>query len=103
MKIIYVADDGTQFDNQFECENYEWKINHFNLDKIHFFDKDNNELDDVFSEYTYINSNKIIVETIDAVKDLQDLGRIMGFCLYEYIDDMGEWEFDPFEKAFVKI
>lgn len=37
MKIIYVADDGTQFDNQFECENYEWKINHFNLDKILFF------------------------------------------------------------------
>ena len=28
MKIIYEAFDGTQFDNEFECEDYEWKLNH---------------------------------------------------------------------------
>lgn len=28
MRNIYIADDGTQFDNQFDREDYEWKLNH---------------------------------------------------------------------------
>lgn len=25
MKVIYVADDGTQFEDEYECLNYEWR------------------------------------------------------------------------------
>ena len=42
MKIIYIAEDGTQFDDEFECESYEGKLNHPYLKNIVFYDiKDN--------------------------------------------------------------
>ena len=30
MKTIYEANDGTQFEDKFECEDYEWKLDHTN-------------------------------------------------------------------------
>ena len=24
MRVLYIADDGKEFDNEFECEHYEW-------------------------------------------------------------------------------
>ena len=41
MRIVFVANDGRQFDNQWECENYEerQKIASYNL-KSRFFDED---------------------------------------------------------------
>ena len=39
MKIIYIADDGTQFDDEYACKDYEWKLNHPHLKDVHIFDK----------------------------------------------------------------
>lgn len=103
MRIKYIADDGTEFDDETLCEDYEWKLNHPHLKDIHVFDEGGNEFKDIFSEDTYNQSAKIVVDTIEAVKDLQDLGIYTGYNCYEDIDDVGEWVFDLKKETFVKV
>jgi hypothetical protein len=103
MRIIYIADDGTQFDDRFDCEDYEWKLNHPHLQDIHILDKDGNKLEDIFSNNTYNRSAKIIVVSAEAVKDLKDLADYTGYCNYEDINKVGEWEFDNYTKKFVMV
>jgi len=103
MKIIYIADDGTQFDNEVDCTDYEWKLNHPNLKDIFIFDEDGNELKDIFEEDTYNNSMKIIVSTDEAVKDLQELAGYTGYCCYYNINKVGEWIFNKHDEMFVMI
>ena len=28
MRVVYIANDETQFDDGFDCEDYEWRLNH---------------------------------------------------------------------------
>ena len=46
MRIVFIANDGRQFDNQWECENYEeqQKIASYNL-KSRFFDENRHLMD----------------------------------------------------------
>lgn len=103
MKILYIADDGTQFTDETECEIYEWKLKHVHLKDVHAYDKDDNELKDLFKEDTYNKSEKIIVTTEEAVKELQELGDYTGYNSYEDINEIGEWNFDIHKGAFVKV
>ena len=49
MRTIYIADDGKEFDNEFECEYYEWTLNHPNLKYIKIYDNRTGELfDDIY-------------------------------------------------------
>ena len=98
MKILYIADDGTEFDNKFDCEDYEFKLDHPFLSSICFYDSAGKELNDAFSEETYQMATKVMIPTMEAVKDLQDLRAYTGFCDYEYITEPGVWEFN--EKDF---
>ena len=102
MKVIYIADDGKEFDNAYDCESYEWELNHTHLNEIYFYDKDGNKLDDIYSENTYNNAEIIVVPNEDAVKELQELGRYTGYCCYEDITECGEWHFDYKKDTFVK-
>jgi hypothetical protein len=101
MRIIYIADDGTQFDDEWSCRDYEWKLNHPHLKEIHAFDKDGKEFENIFAEDTYNYSEKIIVETDIAAKELQELGQYTGYCSYEDIDKAGEWRYDSKQERFV--
>jgi hypothetical protein len=103
MRTIYIADDGTQFDDEFECEAYEWKLNHLNLKDVHAFNKDGIEFEDIFSEETYNYSTKIVVSSDEAAKELQELARYTGYCCYEDIDKAGEWIFDEKQETFVEV
>ena len=38
MRTVYIADDGKEFDNEFDCEHYEWILNHPNLKYIKIYD-----------------------------------------------------------------
>lgn len=102
MKIIYVADDGKTFDNGFDCEMYEWSLEHPNLKDILCYDKDNERLCDIFAEDTYYKVEKIIVPNDNTAKELQALGKYMGFSLYEFITESGEWIYDIDKQKFVK-
>lgn len=103
MRIKYIADDGTEFDDETQCEDYEWKLNHPHLKDVHVFDEDGKEFEDIFSEDTYNQSAKIVVDNIEAVKDLQDLAEYTGYNCYEDINDVGEWRFDMHKETYVKV
>ena len=102
MKVIYIADDGKEFDNAWDCEDYEWQLNHKHLNDVHCYDKDGNELKDIFSEDTYCKVMTIIVPTYEAAKDMQDLARYTCYCFYDHITESGVWVFDEDKDRFVK-
>lgn len=103
MRIIYIADDGTQFNDEYDCKDYEWKLKHPHLKDIHIFDKDGKEFEDVLSDDAYNYSAKIVVTSSEAVKDLQALANYTGYCYYEHINKVGEWRFDESKERFVMI
>lgn len=100
MKIIYIADDGTQFDDETDCEDYEWKLYHPHLKDVRVFDKDGNEFTNIFEEDTYNYSEKVIVPTDEAAKELQDLADYTGYCYYSHINKAGTWIFDNVQERF---
>ena len=92
MKIIYEAFDGTHFDNESECTDYEWKKQHEAAFKeLFFYDKSGNILNDKLSEETYGNTMHIEVRSQEALQALHDLADYTGFCCYESVTDIGHW------------
>lgn len=103
MKVIYIADDGKEFDNEFDCQTYEWTLNHPHLKDICFYDKDNNTLDNILVQETYEITERIVVPNKDALNDLLELARYTGFCCYEDVIECGEWVFNHKRLTFVKV
>lgn len=103
MKIIYIADDGTQFDDEFDCEDYEWKTNHPRLKEVHIFDKNGNEFENIFLKDAYNYSEKIIVPSDEAAREIRDLGAYTGYTCYEDISGAGIWVFDKHKETFIEV
>lgn len=103
MRVIYIADDGKEFNDEYECKDYEWILNRPHLKDVHFYDAGGNELCNIFSEDTYNKTEKIIVSNEIAVKTLQEFTDYTGYCAYESIDRCGEWLFDYNKETFVKV
>ena len=103
MKVIYIADDGKEFDNEFDCQHYEWILNHPYLKDICFYDKDNNALDNILLQETYETTERIVISNKDALNDLLELANYTGFCAYGDIVECGEWVFDYKKGTFVKV
>ena len=100
MRTVYIADDGKEFDDEYECEHYEWKLKHPNLTFVTLFDKDKNVLNDIFSEDTYGSVMTIVVLNDDAAKELRDFVDYAGYCAYQDIEEAGVWVWN--EHRFVK-
>lgn len=103
MRIIYIADDGKEFDDKFECENYEWLQNHPYLNDFKCYDKDGKLLEDIVAEETYYCCHKLVVPKYECVKDLCDLAEYTGYCSYSDITNAGIWIFEEKDiNGFVK-
>jgi hypothetical protein len=102
MRIVYIADDGKEFDDEYKCKEYEWCLHHPNLQYVRIYDADGIELNDFFSEDTYGYSDKIVVPTDFAAKELQDLAEYTGYCYYAHITEAGTWVFDEEAERFIK-
>lgn len=102
MKIIYIAEDGKEFDDELECEHYEWLFNHPHINEIQCYGKGGVKLKDLLSEETYSLVMKIIVKSEEELKELHDLAIHTGFMCYRYITDIGTWVFDDKTEWFVK-
>ena len=105
MRVVYIADDGKEFDDEYECIDYEWKLKRphlSHLTDIKFYDKDDNELTDIFSEEAYSITELVVVLDEIALKELQEFADYTGFCCYEDITECGEWIFNYDEGTFVK-
>lgn len=101
MKTVYIADDGKQFDDEFDCQNYEWQLNHKNFATIEFFDKDGNTVIDVFSEKAYEKTEQVNIYNSESVEELQEFAADTGFGSYEDITEPGIWCFR--DEGFVKV
>ena len=104
MKIIYEAFDGTQFDDEFKCTDYEWKKEHnASFKDLIFYDIDGKVmLGDKLIENIYNNVMKIEVLSNNAVQLIQDIADYTGFCCYYDIDSIGKWSWNEKEKKFKK-
>lgn len=100
MKIIYITDDGIQFDNKQDCLDHEWELEHPHLKDVQIFDKNNNKLENVFAENTYHNSETIVIPNNEALKDFQAFVEYTGHCAYENINQVGKWKFDTHKEMF---
>lgn len=103
MRVIYVADDGTTFDDEWDCKDYEFRKS-LSLDDIEVYDENGNKFDDILSEDAYNNCVKVVVKTDKAVSDLHKIVKYTGFIGYDDIDSPGIWHakdedwFVTFEK-----
>ena len=105
MRTIYIADDGTEFDNYHECEYYEFTSKYPRVQNIVFLDINGNDVSDPMSEDGYSSVETIIVPDREAVDQLNEIGEYTGFCCYEDITSAGTWKFDndPYDPRFIKI
>ena len=92
MKIIYEAFDGTHFDKESDCTDYEWRLNHPLLKNILIYGEDLvTPIKNIFLEENYFNCYKVIVHNADEVQTLHDLANYTGYSnLYE-ITESGTW------------
>lgn len=105
MRVIYIADDGTQFEDKWDCEEYEWILNHPNIKSVEIYDSNDNKLTMYMSSDTYENADLVIVPDMAALSDLHELARLTGFCYYHQIESPGTWEFkmNGFDGCYVKV
>lgn len=103
MKVVYMSDDGEIFDNKYDCMDHEWLLYHSNMKYfVGFYDKNLEELKNVFSEDTYQNTDMVIVTDNIVIADLHALAEYTGFCNYKDITEVGIWKFDKKKGHFVK-
>lgn len=92
MRAIYIADDGTTFDDEWDCKDYEFRQS-LDLDDIELYDENGNRFDDILSEDAYNNCTRVIVKTDKAVSDLYKIAEYTGFICYYGIGGPGTWEY----------
>ena len=101
MRVIYIADDGTQFDDEYECKDYEWLQKHSHLKDIQLYDEEGYLLDEsILSEYGYNHAWTVVVKTLDAAIEMDALAQYTGFCAYEDINRVGVWTWDKDKEMF---
>ena len=108
MFIKYFADDGTEFNDEYECEMYEESKNMKNaypeIFKIEFWNKDSKKYsidpDNIFDDNIYNNACKINIPSENAFLCFHDWAEYCGWC--EFIDDIsgpGMWK--RYEKGYM--
>ena len=105
MIVLYIANDGTQFDDEYACLDYEWRLQHNEIKDIKIYDWDGEEIKNIFSENAYNNGWKIIIPTDEAAKQLAELGQRNGWCSWEDFEEAGiyEWNEEGWNGYFEKV
>lgn len=102
MKTVYIAEDGKNFEDEYECRNYEFCISHPHLKTIELYDRHGKKLTNPLDEDTYFNFTKIVVHSEEELTDLYEAADYAGFSGYYDIKDVGTWIFDKDKEKFVK-
>lgn len=101
MKIVrtYVADDETIFDNEYDCLEYELRLNNPLMTVIKVYDNLGNKLVDVSERDTYNNSDIIIIRTEQELITLHNVALYCGWSEWEMINSVGTWKYNT-EKGY---
>lgn len=102
MNTIYIANDGKQFEDEYECRNYEFCISHPHLKTIELYDRHGKKLTNPLDDETYFNFTKIIIHSEEELADLYDAADYTGFTGYYDIKSSGTWVFDQDKEKFIK-
>lgn len=103
MKVYYEANDGTIFNDQFECEEYEFLQSiEDDLNYLIFYDAEGNILRHPLNEAEYGLCQTITALTPNAITALHKIVDYTGFCEYSSITSTGNWEWEE-GKGFVKV
>ncbi len=88
MKTIYVADDGKQFDNEYECENYEFQksINTSSLIAL--------DLDKKIIKLNETNIEDCYYVKISTEKDLKIFNKLSDYAGVSLANSVGEFYYD---------
>ena len=105
MRVVYIADDGKEFDNKLDCEDYEWILDHKELKNVKVYDNRTGELfDNIITEEIFLYGDKVIIPTKSALKDLQDWGKYCGYLDYAHqFTEAGTWVFNENENVFRRV
>ena len=99
MRTVYIADDGKEFDDECECQDYEFASS---LNAIEIYDEDGNKLKDLLSDDTYYEARKIIINTEKELSDLRLVADYTGFYGYERVTSAGVWIYDEDSQCFIQ-
>ena len=95
MRTIYIAEDGTEFNNVWDCEDYEALLSHQEIYNIAFFDEMSNKTfvkhGDEFNDDLYNYAEKIIVHNERELECLKWITDYCGWCEFEDITSPGTW------------
>ena len=93
MRTVYIANDGTQFDNKYECETYEFNLT-ISDHNLKFYDAGGTLLDyPIIDSRIYNLSDKVIVPDEQSLDVLRKVSYANGWCEFDYIDSIGVWEY----------
>lgn len=97
MKIIYEAFDGKQFDDEWDCYDYEFIQTHQDLFNIVFYNKERKpyHYTSANDDSIYGNCWAILIHNEDEFNALNDLAKDTGWCEFNkdegYITSPGLW------------
>lgn len=92
MEIVYRAFDGTIFENEFDCEEYEFKEIIMKRTNIHVYDKQNHLLPKLNFDDNFDTDGKEYKVVIKDEKDLEDIKAACDFTgFYWDINAIGTW------------
>lgn len=100
MKIIatYVAFDGTRFDDEFDCMDYEFTSQMKDC-KIRAYDNKRHRVNNWYDIDGYSNVHRIIVSD---EKDLDDIRRVCEYAgIYNEVNSIGTWVYDEDEDNWI--
>lgn len=97
MRAVFYANDGTEFEDRWDCEAYEDFLEHPGLMRIVFQDEafEKYQIEnykDILDDSAYLNSWYVNVHNEEEVSDLQWLASAKGWCEWEQIMSPGTWK-----------
>lgn len=101
MKTVFIASDGKQFEDKWECEDYEWLLKHPEIKEIKIYDYLTNPVGNIFDFEGYKIATYLYVPT-EAIDVLEEFAEYSGFTSYDGIDSEGWWKFDNKTSRFIK-
>ena len=88
---IYLADDGKVFNDEFECRDYEMKVNYPQMDDIEIFDENGRRLENPLSDSTYGDSHTVVIHNEAELEAFKAVVYYCGWCEWQTINDVGVW------------
>jgi hypothetical protein len=105
MKIIYQANDGTIFDDEYSCIQHEFICSISTISLPVMRDKDNYDIDysylDLISDDLFNSVCLIEIETQEQIDLMNKVSNFSGF--YDDINSIGTWIYSDALSKFVKI